>query len=74
MNKKDEEFMKIFENGRWLKYLLRIIVVCLIVRIVAVLAEIAFNGIYSETYFLEVIMYALLTLTASFLLVNTDKL
>lgn len=74
MNKKDEEFMKIFENGRWLKYLLRIIVVCLIVCIVAVLAEIAFNDIYNETCFLEVIMYALLTLTASFLLVNTDKL
>lgn len=72
MNKKDEEFMKIFENGKWLKYILRVVLICLIVKIVALLASFAYG--YSDTAFLEVIAYALLTLTTSFLLVNTDRL
>ena len=74
MNKKDEEFMKFFENGRWLKYLLRIVVVCLVVRIVALLLEFSFSGVYDDSIFLEIIMYTLMTLTTSFLLVNVDKL
>lgn len=74
MGNKDEEFMKMFENGLWLKYMLRVVVAYFSVRIVMLLIEIAANGLYSETCFLQVIMYAVLMLVASYLLVHRDKL
>ena len=74
MNNKDDEFMKMFENGLWLKYLLRAVVVYFCLRIVMLLIIIAVYSIHSETHFLQVIMYTLLTLVASFLLVHREKL
>ena len=74
MSNKDDEFMKMFENGLWLKYLLRVVVVYFCVRIIFLLIQNAGYGYYGVECFLEVIMYAVLILVASYLLVHREKL